>query len=160
MAQALAFLPPVEDPDLLVGTNTADDAGVYRLSDDLALVKTIDILTPVVEDAYTFGKIEIDGERYTSDVIILPTGVRPGWWRREGHSIVPEDLNAALEAVPEVLIIGRGAHGMMNVPGETLVRLRQAGIQVICLPTAQAVETYNDRTQQGSVVVAALHLTC
>ncbi len=47
----------MEDPNLLVGTNTADDAGVYRLSDELALVKTIDILTPVVEDAYTFGKI-------------------------------------------------------------------------------------------------------
>jgi selenide,water dikinase len=50
-------LPPIEDPNLLVGTNTADDAGVYRLNDELALVKTIDILTPVVEDAYTFGKI-------------------------------------------------------------------------------------------------------
>ncbi|UCD06200.1 MAG: selenide, water dikinase SelD [candidate division WOR-3 bacterium] len=57
MAQALAYLPPIEDPNLLVGTNTADDAGVYRLHDDLALVKTIDILTPVVEDAYTFGMI-------------------------------------------------------------------------------------------------------
>ena len=57
MAQALSYLPPIEDPDLLVGTNTADDAGVYRLNDDLAFVKTIDILTPVVEDAYTFGMI-------------------------------------------------------------------------------------------------------
>lgn len=50
-------MPPIEDPDLLVGTNTADDAGVYRLTDELALVKTIDILTPVVEDAFTFGMI-------------------------------------------------------------------------------------------------------
>jgi selenide,water dikinase len=50
-------LPPIEDPNLLVGTNTADDAGVYRLNDELALVKTIDILTPVIEDAYTFGMI-------------------------------------------------------------------------------------------------------
>jgi len=57
LAQALAYLPSVEDPDLLVGTNTADDAGVYRLNDELALVKTIDILTPVVEDAHTFGMI-------------------------------------------------------------------------------------------------------
>ena len=40
-----------------MGTNTADDAGVYLLSEELALVKTIDILTPVVEDAYTFGMI-------------------------------------------------------------------------------------------------------
>jgi selenide,water dikinase len=53
----LTYLPPIEDPDLLVGTNTADDAGVYRMNDELALVKTIDILTPVVEDAYTFGMI-------------------------------------------------------------------------------------------------------
>jgi len=50
-------LPPIEDPNLLVGTNTADDAGVYRLNDELALVKTIDILTPVVDDSYTFGMI-------------------------------------------------------------------------------------------------------
>lgn len=50
-------MPPIEDPNLLVGTNTADDAGVYRMNDELALVKTIDILTPVVEDAYTFGMI-------------------------------------------------------------------------------------------------------
>jgi selenide,water dikinase len=57
LAQALAYLTPIDDPNLLVGTNTADDAGVYRLNDELALVKTIDILTPVVEDAYTFGKI-------------------------------------------------------------------------------------------------------
>jgi selenide,water dikinase len=57
LAQALSYLPPIEDPNLLVGTNTADDAGVYRLNEELALVKTIDILTPVVEDSYTFGMI-------------------------------------------------------------------------------------------------------
>jgi selenide,water dikinase len=57
LAQALAYLPPIEDPDLLVGTNTADDAGVYRLNSELALVDTIDILTPVVEDPHTFGMI-------------------------------------------------------------------------------------------------------
>jgi selenide,water dikinase len=51
------MLPPVTDPNLLVGTNTADDAGVYKLNDELAIVYTIDILTPAVNDAYTFGKI-------------------------------------------------------------------------------------------------------
>lgn len=51
------MLPPVTDPNLLIGTNTADDAGVYKMSDELALVYTIDILTPVVSDPYTFGKI-------------------------------------------------------------------------------------------------------
>lgn len=45
------------DPDLLVGPRTGDDAGVYRLADDLALVQTVDFLPPVVDDPYTFGQI-------------------------------------------------------------------------------------------------------
>lgn len=57
MAQALAFLPKVKDPNLLVGINTADDAGVYKLTDDLALVYTVDVFAPIVDDPYTFGMI-------------------------------------------------------------------------------------------------------
>jgi selenide,water dikinase len=53
----LRRLPASRDPNLLVGTNTADDAGVYRLSDDLALVQTVDFFTPVVDDPYWFGAI-------------------------------------------------------------------------------------------------------
>jgi selenide,water dikinase len=50
-------LPPVTDPNVLVGHATSDDAGVYRLSDDLALVQTVDFFTPVVDDPYDFGRI-------------------------------------------------------------------------------------------------------
>ena len=50
-------LPPQHDPNVLVGTDTADDAGVYRLTDDLALVQTVDFFTPIVDDAYDFGRI-------------------------------------------------------------------------------------------------------
>ncbi len=57
MAQALTVLPEIKDDNLLVGSSTADDAGVYKLSDDLALVYTIDILTPVVDDPFTYGMI-------------------------------------------------------------------------------------------------------
>jgi selenide,water dikinase len=53
----LRLLPASADPNLLVGTNTADDAGVYRLSDDLALVQTVDFFAPVVDDPYWFGAI-------------------------------------------------------------------------------------------------------
>jgi selenide,water dikinase len=45
------------DPNLLVGFETGDDAGVYRLSDDLALVQTVDYITPVVDDPYLFGQV-------------------------------------------------------------------------------------------------------
>jgi selenide, water dikinase len=50
-------LPQPSDPDLLVGTETSDDAGVYRLREDLALVQTADFFTPIVDDPYDFGRI-------------------------------------------------------------------------------------------------------
>jgi selenide,water dikinase len=53
----LARLPAPAHPDLLVGISTSDDAGVFRLRDDLAIVNTVDFFTPVVDDPYTFGAI-------------------------------------------------------------------------------------------------------
>jgi selenide,water dikinase len=54
----LSYLPaPLVNPDVLVGLETGDDAAVYRLRPDLALVVTTDFFTPVVDDAYTFGAI-------------------------------------------------------------------------------------------------------
>jgi selenide, water dikinase len=50
-------LPASEDPNVLVGSATADDAGVYRVRDDLALVQTVDFFTPIVDDAFDFGRI-------------------------------------------------------------------------------------------------------
>jgi selenide,water dikinase len=50
-------LPKITDPNLLVGTETHDDAGVYRLTDDLALVQTIDFFPPVVDDPFIYGQI-------------------------------------------------------------------------------------------------------
>jgi len=50
-------LPEITDPNVLVGTKTADDAAVYRVSDELALIKTGDFFTPVVDDPYLFGAI-------------------------------------------------------------------------------------------------------
>jgi selenide, water dikinase len=57
LAYVLRQLPRPHDANLLVGNNPADDAAVYRLSDDLALVQTVDFFTPVVDDAYAYGRI-------------------------------------------------------------------------------------------------------
>jgi selenide,water dikinase len=53
----LSRLPKQTDPNVLVGFETADDAGVYQLSADLALVQTVDFFTPIVDDPFTFGQI-------------------------------------------------------------------------------------------------------
>jgi selenide,water dikinase len=50
-------LPPTGNANVLVGYGTADDAGVYKLRDDLAIVQTVDFFTPIVDDPYDFGRI-------------------------------------------------------------------------------------------------------
>ncbi|MCP1125726.1 selenide, water dikinase SelD [Bacillus sp. 3103sda1] len=58
LAQVIRTLPPaMPNPDLLVGLDTSDDAGVYRLNDDLAIVQTVDFFTPIVDDPYSFGRV-------------------------------------------------------------------------------------------------------
>jgi selenide,water dikinase len=53
----LEALPGVSDPNVLIGPNTRDDAGVYRISEDRALLATVDFFTPIVDDARAFGAI-------------------------------------------------------------------------------------------------------
>ena len=52
-------MPLLKDPSLLVGTETGDDAGVYRLSDDTALVVTVDFFPPIVDDPFSYGSIAV-----------------------------------------------------------------------------------------------------
>lgn len=111
-------------------------------------------------DEYSFGRIVIDGKEHTSDVIILPDRVDASWWRREGHRLIPEDLPDVLDHPPEVLVIGTGHDGAMQVPEETAEALRQMGIEVRITETREAVEDFNRLQREGAKVVAALHLTC
>jgi selenide, water dikinase len=53
----LRQLPARSHPNVIVGTETSDDAGVFRLNDDLAIVNTVDFFTPIVDDPYVFGQI-------------------------------------------------------------------------------------------------------
>ena len=57
LGRILCGLDLPRDPNLLVGTETSDDAGVYRLNETTALIQTLDFFTPIVDDAYDFGRI-------------------------------------------------------------------------------------------------------
>src|SRR5271169_2187764 len=57
LAAVLSRLPRQSDPNLLVGFDTSDDAGIYQIARDLALVQTVDFFTPLVDDPFTFGQI-------------------------------------------------------------------------------------------------------
>jgi selenide,water dikinase len=69
----LRHLSPIADPNVLVGAATSDDAAVYRLTPDLAAVATVDYITPVVDDPYTFGAVAAANS--LSDVYAM--GARP-----------------------------------------------------------------------------------
>jgi hypothetical protein len=109
-------------------------------------------------DGYSFGCVTIDGRQETRDVIVLPERVVRGWWRKEGHRLVLEDLDGVLDALPERLLIGTGAHGRMRPDPGTLEALRARGVDVEVLPTAEAVERYAQLDPRTTA--AALHLTC
>ncbi|MBI2238595.1 MAG: hypothetical protein HYU54_08740 [Actinobacteria bacterium] len=109
-------------------------------------------------DRYRFGHVIVDGREETRDVIVLPHRVVRNWWRREGHALVLKDLEEVLDELPERLIVGTGAVGQMRPDPETLDRLRERGVEVEAMRTADAVRRYGELDVERTA--AALHLTC
>jgi hypothetical protein len=111
-------------------------------------------------DSYQFGRIIIDGTEYSSDLIIADGHVQADWWRKDGHVLSPEDLDAVVAANSEVLVVGCGAYGIMKVAEATRHLLEKKGIQIEALKTDEAVERFNELAADGKNVAAGLHLTC
>ncbi len=131
LAQVLRDLPSIDDPNVLVGTSTADDAGVYRLSDTLALVQTVDFFTPIVDDPYTFGAIA--AANALSDVYAM--GATPV-------------TALAIAAFPEDLDLGV-LHEILRGGSE---KAREAGINVIGGHTVK-----DDEPKYGLSVTGIIH---
>ena len=109
---------------------------------------------------YSFGRIRIDDETFTSDVIIYPDRVTD-WWREDGHYLQPHDIPDVLAAAPDVLVVGTGHSGIMRVAPETEHACVERGIEIIKQSTVEAVRIYNELVSMGDrKVIAALHLTC
>lgn len=110
----LEQLPSVESSDLIVGMDTMDDAGVYRLTDDSALVQTVDFFAPVVADPRTFGRIAaansmsdiwaMGGRAITAmNLLCFPGG-------KLGPEVVKEILTGSSEKLVEAGVVLVGGH--------------------------------------------------
>ena len=110
-------------------------------------------------DSYQFGQIVVNGNKYSSDVIIFPDRVRGNWWRKTGHQLCLEDIAEVLTENPEVLVVGTGASGLTTVLPEVKEGVKARGIKLIVETTDKACHTYNQLCHSQRVV-AALHLTC
>lgn len=111
-------------------------------------------------EKYEFGSIEIDGKIYTTDIMIHPDGhVSDRWWRRHGHRLALEDIEALIAAEPEIIVIGTGIYGrMLPEPGLEQTMMNQ-GIELVLAPTGEAVSHFN-RLPSSRRTGAGFHLTC
>jgi len=119
LAQVLSGLPKQpKDPNLIVGFDTADDAGVYRLRDDLALVQTLDFFTPIVDDPYDYGRIA--GLNSINDVWAMAgtpiTAMAITCFPKKGvdPSILTEIMRGGLETLNRYGVTLLGGHSVDN----------------------------------------------
>ncbi len=159
LQHVLHLLPSFDHPDLLVGTETNDDAGVFRLTPELAIVNTVDFFTPIVDDPFTFGQIAaanalsdvyaMGGEPKTAlNIVGFPRGAMPietlvevlrgGADRaREagavvigGHSIIDPEIKYGM-AVTGVIHPDRIVRNVGARTGDALVLTKPLGTGII-----------------------------
>ncbi|MCS7214915.1 MAG: Mth938-like domain-containing protein [Thermodesulfovibrio sp.] len=109
---------------------------------------------------YSFGKMVVDGNEYTKDLIVFPDSVSPSWWRKEGHSLCMEDLEDVFKREINVLVVGTGAYGRMIVNEKLIQDLKNKGIETYVSETDKAVLLFNKFSEEGKKVAGAFHLTC
>ena len=155
----LHSLPPSTHPDLIVGTETSDDAGVFRLRPDLAIVNTVDFFTPIVDDPFTFGQIAAANAlsdvyamgadpKTALNIVAFPKGkmdlavlgeiIRGGCERATeagavvlgGHSIIDDELKYGM-AVTGVVHPDRVIRNVGIKAGDALVLTKALGTGII-----------------------------
>ncbi len=110
-------------------------------------------------NSYDFGQIVIDGVSYKNDLLIWPGKIKADWWRQDSHLLRVSDVSEVLAAHPEVLVVGMGQPGNMQVDLELAAVLKEKGIDLVAVPTREACRIINSLAGKRKLA-AALHLTC
>ena len=120
LSRVLGRLPKFSDPDLIVGFETSDDAAVYKITNDVAVIQTLDFFTPVVDDPYTFGQVAatnalsdvyaMGGEpKIALNIVCFPGDLDP--------DILGEILRGGADKVREAGAVLVGGHSIQSVAG-------------------------------------------
>ena len=179
LAQVLRDLPKITHPNLLVGIDAPDDAGVFRLNKHTTLVQTVDFFTPVIDDPYTFGQIAaansvsdiyaMGGTPVTAlNVVCFPT-------KTLGTKVLTEILKGGIDKLKEANVVIVGGHTVEDAepkygmavtgiidpkkvvttagakPGDQLILTKPLGIGTIT--TALKFEKANNKAVAEAVAV-------
>lgn len=112
-----------------------------------------------------FGRVTINGKAYP-DVLLVGDEIIPRNLRRlhrrygTAHLVPPEELDQLLEAGPEVLVIGTGQQGLLNVDGCLKELAKEAGVSLVVKRTPLALCEYQRLVAEGKKVNALIHVTC
>ena len=148
LSQVLRNLPTIEDPNLIFGYDTVGDAGVYRLRNDLAIIQTVDILTPIADDPYIFG--EIAAANSLSDVYVM--GRKPvtalniiGFPPKLDLSIMEKIILGGINKIKEAGAVVLGGH---TIKDEEL----KYGLAITAIVDPQKLVT-NDKAAPGDLLI-------
>ncbi|HOK41728.1 MAG TPA: MTH938/NDUFAF3 family protein [bacterium] len=109
---------------------------------------------------YSFGKIIVNNKEYNYDIEVRSDGDVLKWWRKSGHFLVIDDLERAISKKPEIIIVGTGCYGVMEISEEVKTKLKNLNIKFIYDNTTKAVEIYNKFLFENKVIIGLFHLTC
>ena len=177
LSRVLSLLPRgPEDKDLLIGYDSKDDAAVYKVSDDVAIVQTLDFFPPMVEDPYTFGQIAatnalsdiyaMGGQVKTAlNIVCFPEAmdlnilgkimqggaekvIEAGGILAGGHSIADSDVKYGL-SVMGVVHPDRIYANNRGRPGDALILTKRLGVGIVC--TADRVKEASPEAMDAAV---------
>ena len=114
----------------------------------------------LIESYVTGRSMRVAGKTYTTDLKIIGDTVKDNWWRRQGHRLLSDDIVDILESRPDVLVVGTGYAGNLDIPANLRRDLAERGVRLLSERTAEAVELFNRHRAQNENVAGAFHLTC
>lgn len=114
----------------------------------------------VMIDSTDFGSITINSKRYNNDVIVSYKDVIREGKTQKRHLISKKDLDILLKEKPDVVVIGTGQDGYLQISSDVFNFSKQKGIEFFDLETPEAIKKFNQLYASGRKVVCYMHVTC
>jgi len=116
-------------------------------------------------DSTQFGEVVIDGKKYNQVLIIGDSIIERDYEKLKdlfgtSHKIGEWETEALLKEIPEIVIVGTGQDGKLEVDKNFLEKMRKNSVKVIAQITPEAIKIYNEKVKAGKRVNALIHTTC